>query len=333
MRDKIYLVGFLLIAGLLLFLGRDLIQRSVMVAWAVTFGGTTAVAFLLVALYRFRLELQASRHELARKEAELSFALKVQQALFPRRFPEGYGLEFSATCIPARGISGDYYDVLEMADGRLVFAIADISGKGISAAILMANLQALLRVVVSDTLSPSEICRRLNFHFHQVTDSSRFATFFYAEWTPSTRSLRYVNAGHNPPVVMGSLKGRTLDEGGIPLGVMPEYRYETGEAILEAGDLLVLYSDGITEAGLNSGHEFGEERLKTLVSELSEKPVAEIQQRLIEAVRAWTRRELEDDVTLVIVRAIPQPGNAIAAYASSLSSGHPASRAAGRETL
>jgi serine phosphatase RsbU (regulator of sigma subunit) len=190
MRDKAYLVGFLLVAGFLLFLGRDLIQSSVMIAWGVTFGGTTVVAVLLVALYRFRLQLQASRLEIARTEAELSFALKVQQALFPRSFPQGYGLEFSATCIPARGISGDYYDVLEMADGRLVCAIADISGKGISAAILMANLQALLRVVASTCSSPGEICGKINYHLHQVTDSSRFATFFYADWNPASRCAR-----------------------------------------------------------------------------------------------------------------------------------------------
>jgi phosphoserine phosphatase RsbU/P len=307
MRDKAYLVGFLLIAGLLLFLGRDLIQSSVMIAWGVTFGGTTLVAVLLVALYRFRLELRASRHELAKTEAELSFALKVQQALFPRGFPQGYGLEFSAACIPARGISGDYYDVLEMADGRLAFAIADISGKGISAAILMANLQALLRVVATAGSSPSEVCGKLNHHLHQVTDSSRFATFFYGEWDPVTRRLRYVNAGHNLPIVFGSPDGRVLDKGGIPLGIMPEYPYETGESQLCPGDLMFLYSDGITEAGLNEGREFGEERLKALVSELRDLPVRELQDRVIAAVRAWAGREAEDDMTVMVVRALPEP--------------------------
>src|SRR5881296_2308693 len=143
MRDRIYLVSFLLIAGVLLFLGRDLLQASVLVTWGLVFGGTTAVAILLVFSYRLRMELQASRHELARKEAELNFALEVQRALFPQQFPVDSGLEFAAVCVPARGISGDYYDVLPLTDGRLVFTVADISGKGISAAILMSNLQAV----------------------------------------------------------------------------------------------------------------------------------------------------------------------------------------------
>jgi sigma-B regulation protein RsbU (phosphoserine phosphatase) len=112
-------------------------------------------------------------------------------------------LPYSPTplCIPARGISRDYYDVLELADGRVVFAIADISGKGISAAILMANVQALLRALTQTVGSPREVCARINQHLHQVTDSSRFATFFYGEWDAVERQLTYVNAGHHPPVV------------------------------------------------------------------------------------------------------------------------------------
>ncbi len=305
MRDKLYLVGFLLAAGLLLFLGRDLIRSSVVIAWGVTFGGTTVVALLVLALYRFRVELEASRHELARKEAELSFALKVQQALFPREFPVGTGLEFAAICVPAAGISGDYYDVLQTPDGRVVFAIADISGKGISAAILMANLQALLRVLVPISSSPGEVCSKLNDHLHQVTDSTRFATFFYAEWTPPLRRLRYVNAGHNPPLLLGSGPGRLLHHGGIPLGIMPDYTFETGETCLTPNDLLVLYSDGITEAGLREDREFGEERLASLVTSLQDRPVREIQSRIMDAVRTWTGKDPDDDMTLMVIRALP----------------------------
>ena len=158
-RDKVYLIGFVVAAGLLLFLGRGLVQGSALATWGLTFGATTAVAVLLVSLYRVQLELQSSRRQLARKEAELSFALEVQQALFPRHLPESNGLEFSAVCIPARGISGDYYDVVQFPDGRLVFAIADISGKGISAAILMANVQALLRTLSKTGNPPAEVCK------------------------------------------------------------------------------------------------------------------------------------------------------------------------------
>ena len=121
MRNKLYLVGFLIVAGILLYAGRNLLQGSAIVTFILTFGGTTAAGVLGMALYRVQLELRASRHELARKQAELSFAREVQEALFPRQFPADGGLEFAGICVPASGISGDYYDVLEVEGGRLVF--------------------------------------------------------------------------------------------------------------------------------------------------------------------------------------------------------------------
>ena len=303
-RDKLYLVMFLVVAGLLLFLGRGLVQGSALATWGVTFGATTAVAVLLVTLYRVQIELKSSRRQLARKEAELSFALEVQQALFPRQLPESNGLEFSAVCIPARGISGDYYDVMQFPDGRLVFAIADISGKGISAAILMANMQALLRTHSETGIPPAEVCKRLNNHLHQVTDASKFATFFYAEWCAGERRLSYVNAGHCAPVMLGSSCGRQLSEGGFPLGMFPGSEFQTGEIVLEAGDLLVLYSDGVTEAVSKTGEEFGDCRLRVEIESRSEETLAEIQAGVLKAVRNWAGDELEDDLTLLMVRAM-----------------------------
>jgi sigma-B regulation protein RsbU (phosphoserine phosphatase) len=303
-RDKIYLAGFLVGAGLLLFLGRGLVQGSALATWGLTFGATTAVAVLLVTLYRVQLELQSSRRQLARKEAELSFALEVQRALFPRHLPVSNGLEFGAVCIPARGISGDYYDVMQFPDGRLVFAIADISGKGISAAILMANVQALLRTLSETGIPPAEVCKRLNHHLHQVTDESKYATFFYAEWNAAERRLSYVNAGHYAPVLLGSLSGRQLDEGGFPLGLFPCSEFQTGEVSLQPGDLLALYSDGLTEAASKNGEEFGEQRLQTEIEKRSGESLAEIQAGVLEEVRKWAGDELEDDMTLLMVRAI-----------------------------
>jgi sigma-B regulation protein RsbU (phosphoserine phosphatase) len=305
-REKVYLAGFLLGAGLLLFLGRDLIQGSVIATWGLTFGGTTAVAVLGAALFRVRFELEASRRQLARKEAELSFAREVQEALFPRRMPAGAGLEFSGVCIPARGISGDYYDVMQLPDGRLVFAIADISGKGISAAILMANLQAVLRTLAATNLSPCEICSRLNLHLLQVTDESKFATFFYADWDSRQMRLRFVNAGHHWPIFFGQSEGRRLQVGGIPLGLFAEAEFQMAEVMLQPGDLLVLYSDGITEAHSARGEEFGERRLEASIEEYRREPLAEIQRRALEAVRLWSDGEPEDDMTLLIVRATPR---------------------------
>jgi sigma-B regulation protein RsbU (phosphoserine phosphatase) len=302
-RDELYLFGFLIAAGLLLFAGRDLLQESVLATWGLTFGGTTAVAILALSLYRVRLDLRASRHLLARREAELEFALQVQSALFPRELPTTGGLEFSAVCIPAHGLSGDYYDVMQLSDGRLVLAIADISGKGISAAILMANLQALLRTLAGMNASPVETCSRLNRHLYQVTDESKYATFFYAEWNPADRRLVYVNAGHLPPIVFGCSQGVRLDKGGIPLGLFPDPEFQMGEVVLKPGDVVLLFSDGITEATSDAGEQFEEHRLISLVRAQLDKPLLEIQERILEAVRGWSGNEPEDDMTLLVARA------------------------------
>jgi sigma-B regulation protein RsbU (phosphoserine phosphatase) len=303
MRDRIYLVGFLLGAGLLLYLGRDLLEKSTLVTWSLTFAGTTAAGVLGLTLYRVQLELRASRHELARKEAELNFALEVQQALFPRRFPTDAGLEFAGLCVPARGISGDYYDVLRLPDGRLVFTIADISGKGISAAILMSNLHAVARTLAGAGSSPEEVCSRLNRHLYEVTSGERFATFFYAEWQRADRSLRYVNAGHNAPLLLTSLGGSRLDAGAPPLGIFPDTEFKEKRVSLQPGDLLVLYSDGVTEARNEREIEFGESRLEALAAARREAPLADIQQQVLKAVRHWAGEEVEDDMTLLVVRA------------------------------
>ncbi len=303
MRDKIYLSIFLLGAGLLLYLGRGLLAKSAIVTWGLTFAGTTAAAVLGMTLYRVQLQLRASRYELARKEAELNFALEVQQALFPRQFPVDGGLEFAAVCVPASGISGDYYDVMQLPDGRLVFAIADISGKGISAAILMSNLHAVLRTLAEAGHSPGEVCSQLNRHLYQVTDDSRFATFFYAEWNRAQRRLSYVNAGHPLPILLSSGRGQRLELGDLPLGMFSSTEFQVRQVALQPGDLIVLYSDGVTEAGAQQGEQFGESRLQGVVAAHCQKPLVEIQQQVLTALRNWLGQEPEDDMTLLLVRA------------------------------
>ena len=302
LRDAAYLIAFLLIAGVLLYLGSDLLRQSILLPWIVTFTATTAIAILVLSLYRFKLQLQESRNELMRTEAELNFARQVQLALFPRHLPSGGQLEFSAICLPARGISGDYYDVHQLQDGRLIVAIADISGKGISAAILMANLQALLRVIAHSEIAPAEVCSRLNHHMVEVTQASRFATLFYGEWLAAERRLRYVNAGHNPPLLITARDCRRLECGGMPLGIFPEAEFEMGEAALNPGDLLVLYSDGITEAGLKQDREFGEDRLRSLAQANRLRPLAEVQRIVLNEVRQRAGDEPDDDITLLMMR-------------------------------
>ncbi len=302
-RDRIYLVSFLLGAGLLLYVGRGLLQQSEVVTLGLTFAGTTAAGVLGMTLYRVQHELWASRRELARKEAELSFALQVQQALLPREFPGDGGLEFAAACLPARGISGDYYDVLRLADGRLVFTLADVSGKGISAAILMSNVHAVLRILSAAGHSPDEVCAQLNRHFHQMAVESRFVTLFYGEWSSREGRLSYINAGHNPPFLVAAGRRERLEAGGPPLGIFPDTQFQVSTRTLEPGDLLVLYSDGITEAGIDRGEPFGEERLESLAASQCHRELAEIQRQILTLARQWSGAELDDDMTLLLVRA------------------------------
>jgi phosphoserine phosphatase RsbU/P len=312
MRDKLYLGGFLVAAGVLLYVGRGLLQDSALVTWALTFGGTTAAGVLGMTLYRVQLELRASRHELARKQAELNFAREVQQALFPRQFPADGGLEFAGVCLPASGISGDYYDVLTLTDGRLAFAIADISGKGISAAILMSNLHAVLRTLAASGQSPADVCFDLNRHLHQVTGGLRFATFFYAEWNPAEQKLRYINAGHNAPILFTAQGTVRLAAGAPPLGIFRDTGFQEEGIALRRGDTLVLFSDGVTEAGQEKDNEFGEARLEAVVAAVRARPLAEIQQQVLKALHGWVGDELEDDMTLLLVRATG-PGQPAAA--------------------
>jgi sigma-B regulation protein RsbU (phosphoserine phosphatase) len=240
---------------------------------------------------------------LARKDAELNFAREVQAALFPAKLPEREDLAFSAICIPAQGISGDFYDVLECEDGRVVFAIADVSGKGISAAILMANAQAVLRTLIKTYSSLSEVCSQMNNHLHQVTESNKFVTFFVAQYLPATQELEYVNAGHQHPILCGVEQGRKLDTGGPPIGMFSGIPYESDKIRLEDGNLIVLYSDGINEARSRDDLEFGDERLSELIASRRNAPLVEIQAAILDSVEEWSGGDPVDDMTIVLVRA------------------------------
>lgn len=302
MIDRIYLVGFLAAAGLLLFVGRDQLPSATFLTWGFTFGATTAVGVLIVSLYRVQLELKQSRHELARKDAELNFAREVQKALFPSKLPNRGDLTFSAICIPAQGISGDFYDVLECEDGRTVFAVADVSGKGISAAILMANVQAVLRTLIKSSSSLAQVCSEINEHLYRSTEASKFATFFLAQWLPESQELEYVNAGHQTPILSGTADGKKLTCGGPPIGMFEGIAYESGRVRLASSDILAVYSDGLSEARSKDDVEFGDSRLCRLVKRFHASPLIKLQEEILEAVSKWSGTEPADDMTIVLVR-------------------------------
>ncbi len=205
------------------------------------------------------------QRQLQRLEHELAIAREVQAQLFPTEKPAVQGVEIEAVCRPARVVSGDYYDFLPLGPGRLGLALADISGKGISAALIMASLQAALR---SQALfngrgpgSTAEIVARLNQHLFRSTSADRYATFFYGVYDAQTRRLEYTNAGHPAPFCITGEKVQRLSVGGTVLGLFDDRRYESQVIEVPPGSLLIAYSDGLTEAEDPDGRELGEQRL------------------------------------------------------------------------
>lgn len=301
MKDSVYLFGFLIGAAVLLLLGRDQLPSSILLTWGLTFGATTAAAVLMVSLYRVQLELKRSRNELARKNAEIDFAKQVQRALFPADTPSGYGVGFSAICIPAQGISGDYYDMIPGRPEEIIVVVADVSGKGISAAILMANVQARLHALAETFDRLDALAGKLSRDLYRVTEANKFATAFLSCWKKEERTLTYVNAGHLKPIVIGN-EAPDLHCGGPPLGMFEAIDYQMGRVRLNPGDLVALYSDGISEAGNSEGEEYGAERLERILTELAGEPLQDIRDEVLNSVRMWTSDDTHDDMTIVLMR-------------------------------
>lgn len=254
---------------------------------------------------------ESIRREIAQRERvdrELEIAREVQQRLFPQNLPHIKGLEFAGYCRPALGVGGDYYDFVHLDDGSLGIAIGDVSGKGIAAALMMASLQASLR---GQTITPgatlSEMIQHVNRLVYEASAENRYATFFYAQYDPNTRLLRYVNAGHNPPILYrnggGSGQIFRLEEGGTVIGVFRDAPYMEGSLQLGPGDTLVAFTDGISEAMTTADDEFGEQRLVEAIRECGTRWAADMISFILKRVDAFTSGAPQhDDMTLVIVR-------------------------------
>jgi sigma-B regulation protein RsbU (phosphoserine phosphatase) len=250
------------------------------------------------------LEEQRQRQRL---ENELTIAREVQTQLFPRSLPATSGLELGAVCRAARIVSGDYYDCLQLDAHRVAIAVADISGKGISAALLMASLNAALRsLVVSDgmpDMDPAALAARLNRHLLLNTSDDRYATFFFAVYDSSTRRLDYTNAGHLPPFFINGSRVEKLDRGGPVIGLLDNCVYERASIEVQPGSLLVAYSDGMTEPENAYGEEFGPDRLIAEILRHREHPPERLCNDLIDAVKNWCApAEPFDDQTVVVAR-------------------------------
>jgi len=242
-----------------------------------------------------------------RLENEISIAREVQDQLFPRTLPRVPGVEIEAICKAARSVSGDYYDFIQLSPTHLAIAIADISGKGISAALLMASLQAALRsqvlVTGSETMSTAELVSRLNKHLVRNTGDDRFATFFIAVYDSATRLLRYTNAGHLPGFLISKDSAIHLEKGGMVLGVLEDYCYEEGSVTVPPDSLLVGYSDGLIEPENVYGEEFGIRRLQQAAVHVQGAPPQIVAESLMNAAEEWAGTpEQADDMTVIVAR-------------------------------
>jgi sigma-B regulation protein RsbU (phosphoserine phosphatase) len=245
--------------------------------------------------------------QLQRLENEISIAREVQDQLFPRNVPHVAGVEVEAICRAARSVSGDYYDFIQLSPTHVAIAIADISGKGISAALLMASLQAALRsqllVPGSETLSTAELVARLNTHLVRNTGDDRFATFLVAVFDTATRTLRYTNAGHLPGFCLSDGKAIHLDKGGIVLGVMEDYHYDEGIVHVPPDSVVIGYSDGLVEPENAYGEEFGVSRLEAAAQRVRHARPRHIAESLMTAAEEWSGSpEQADDMTVIVAR-------------------------------
>jgi sigma-B regulation protein RsbU (phosphoserine phosphatase) len=257
-------------------------------------------ARLLGAIRKQAVEASARIKADRRVKTELEIAHNVQQKFFPNQTRQLASIDYFGRCVPAREVSGDYYDFLDVGDAGIGFVLADVSGKGIGAALLMANLQACFRSQAMDALRyPAAMLRSVNKLFYESTPPEHFATLFFAHYDDRERRLRYANCGHPSPILLradGSVE--RLSATATVLGVFSQWTSEEKIVDLKTGDTLVIFSDGITEAGIESDTEFGEDGLLSVMR--SNRAVTA--ETLVNQIVAAVAGEKQDDVTVVAVR-------------------------------
>jgi sigma-B regulation protein RsbU (phosphoserine phosphatase) len=249
---------------------------------------------------RHEHQLQSQRHEAQTKE--LAAALEIQRSLLPGDIPTLRGCQLATAWQPVRHVSGDFFNVLAFGERAAGFCIGDVAGKGMPAALVMSNAQALVKVFASARTEPRHLCEQINRALCNQLSTGKFVTFFYAVFDSDSQHLRYTNAGHNPPLLMrrdGACAW--LNEGGTVLGVFSEGQFQQGEIQLVSGDRVVLYTDGLTEAVNANGEEFGEVRLQELVAAARQLSADELQQRLMAKVREICAEQFQDDATLLVL--------------------------------
>lgn len=261
------------------------------------FAGSAAVAIQNAKLYQLAVE----KKEL---EKDLQIAHEIQRALLPRELPTSRKISVSAFNKPSRQIGGDFYDAVSFSDGNVALAVADVSGKGISGALMMATLHTIYRNELREGLGVDKIVERVNRKFSEHTTAGNFATFFQAVIDFKNNQLEYCSAGHNPAILMHKNgESEFLEATGIILGFVKDAKFEARRARFRQGDLIVIYSDGITEAENDNEELFGKDRLIELVRQLRDQSAAKIKSGIIRAVDNFhAKASAQDDVTLIVAK-------------------------------
>jgi sigma-B regulation protein RsbU (phosphoserine phosphatase) len=265
-------------------------------------------------------KLVAVAKEKERLQSELAIASEVQNQLFPRATPAMRTIQLTGSCEPARSVSGDYYDYISLPNGNLAIAVGDVAGKGISAALLMASIQSIMRTQLAQGVpmaaavgngrpsyaySTSGMVAQLNRQLYESTAPEKYATFFFGIYDESSRILTYTNAGHLSPLLICGGKVSSLEVTGTVVGLFPNLAYQEQNVRICANDLLIAYTDGITEPENAYGEEFGAERLAEQVLKNQNAEPSEIVAKVMESVKHWSGApELPDDMTVVIARGI-----------------------------
>jgi sigma-B regulation protein RsbU (phosphoserine phosphatase) len=244
--------------------------------------------------------VERSTAALAQQEQELVRACEIQSGLLPKVLPQHPNLELAGAWQPARTVGGDYFDVVQLDEDRLGICVGDVSGKGLTASLLMANLQAAFRAYATPEATPAAVCAKLNAFVCGNVASDKFITFFYAIVDARRRTLVYENAGHCPALLLraASSPDSLCGQGGV-LGVDPEWTYADSTKQLVAGDRLLFFTDGVTEAENQRAVEFGAERIVEVAGP-SGSSAAETKRRVMEEVAKFCNGEFHDDVTLVV---------------------------------
>ena len=273
----------------------------------ITFG----IAFQTYVVTKCRLERrnreleQAVESNMAQRELqeeELSRAREIQEALLPKEIPQIEGFEIAGTWQPARIVGGDYFDVIRLSEKKLGICIADVVGKGVPAALLMANVQPTVGAYASESASPAWLCNRVNSVLCAIIALAKFVTLFYGILDAEQKTMQYASAGHPRPILKNVSGCATqLDNGGALLGVFPNWKYEDSVVHLAPGERLVLFTDGITEAASANGDQFGEEGLIRVVKRQSDEPPSRLNAEVLKDVKSFCDSQLQDDATLITI--------------------------------